>query len=67
MLCEKGASPFTRQSRLLMTLKKKPSENIAGKGENAGTPQCFLSILKRISVCKLHLQWNLVTSHFDGS
>ena len=24
------------QSRLLMTLKKKPFENIVGKGENAG-------------------------------
>ena len=27
---------FTTQSRLLTTLKKKPFENIVGKGENAG-------------------------------
>ena len=28
--------PFTTQSQLLTTLKKKPFENIVGKGENAG-------------------------------
>ena len=39
---------FTTQSRLLTTLRKKPLENIVGKGENAGiqhfhiSPQCFL-------------------------
>ena len=27
---------FTSQSQLLMTLKKKPFENIVGKGHNAG-------------------------------
>ena len=37
-------------------LKKKPFENIVGKGENAGNqhfllfPQCFLTNPKRISV-----------------
>ena len=29
------------QSQLLITLGKKPIENIVGKGENAGNPQCF--------------------------
>ena len=47
---------MTNQKRLLMTtqfLKKKPFENIAGKGENAGYqhfllfPQCFLPIPKK--------------------
>ena len=39
-----------------MTLKKKPSENIVGKGENAGNqhfllfPQCFLPFQKQISI-----------------
>ena len=28
--------PFTTQSRLLTNLKKKPFENIVGRGENAG-------------------------------
>ena len=52
---------FTTQSKLLLTLRKKPYENIVGKGENAGNqhflffPQCFLPIPKRISVFKLHL------------
>ena len=45
----------------LTSLKKKPFENIVGKGENAGNhhfllfPQCFLPTPKRISVFKLHL------------
>ena len=30
------ALPFTTQSGLLTTLRKKPYENIVGKGENAG-------------------------------
>ena len=30
--------PFTTLSRLLTTPKKKPFENIVGKGENAGSP-----------------------------
>ena len=39
-----------------MTLRKKPFENIVGKGENAGNqhfllfPQCFLSFPKQISI-----------------
>ena len=47
--------PFTTQSILLTTLRKKPSENIVGKGENAGKqhfllfPQCFLLFTKQIS------------------
>ena len=55
------SKPFITQSRVLMTLKKKkPSENIVGKGENAGNQhfllftQCFPPIPKRISVLKLH-------------
>ena len=41
---------FTTQSRLFTTLKKKPFENIVGKGENSSNqhflnfPQCFLPI-----------------------
>ena len=50
---------FTTQSCLLMTLKKKPFENIVGKEKNAGDhyflpfPNCFLAIPKIISVFKL--------------
>ena len=39
---------FTTQSQILMTLRKRPFENIVGKGENAAKqhfilfPQCFL-------------------------
>ena len=46
---------LTTQSQILMTLKRKPFENIEGKGENAGNqhfllfPQCFLPIPRRIS------------------
>ena len=46
--------PVTTQSRLLMTLRKKPFENIVGEGENAGYQhfllfsQCFLSLRKPI-------------------
>ena len=42
-----------KRSRLLTTLRKNPSKNIVGKGENTGEqhfllfPQCFLPILKR--------------------
>ena len=52
---------FTRQSRLLTTLEKKPFENIAGEGENAGNqhfllfPQCFLPFPKQISIFRSHL------------
>ena len=52
---------FTTQSELLTTLKKKPFENIVGKGENADDQhflpfaQCFLTIPKIIPVFKLHL------------
>ena len=51
-----STEPFTTQSRLLMTLGKKPFENIVGKGENAGNqhfplfPQCFLPFPKQISI-----------------
>ena len=47
---------FTAESRLLMTLKKKPFDNIVGKGENAGKqrfllfPLCFLPFQKQISI-----------------
>ena len=43
---------FTTQSQLLTTLRKKPFENMMGKGENAGNqhfflfPQCFLPFPK---------------------
>ena len=45
------------QSQLLKTLKKKPSENIVEKGENAGNqhfllfPQCFPSYPEQILPC----------------
>ena len=51
---------FTSQSQLLTTLKKKPFENIVGKGENAVNqhfllfPQCFLPFSKYISFFKPH-------------
>ena len=44
-----------------MTLRKKPFENIVGKGENAGNqdfllfPQCFLLIPKQITIFLLLL------------
>ena len=49
---------FTTQSRLSMILRKKPFENIVGKGENAGNqhfllfPQCFLHFTKQSSFFK---------------
>ena len=52
---------FTKQFWLLTTLKKKPFENIIGKGENTVNQgfllfeQCFLPFLKEISICKSHL------------
>ena len=52
---------LTTQSRLLTTLRKKPFENIVGKGENAGNkhfllfPQCFISFSKQISIFQSHL------------
>ena len=52
---------FTAQSRLLTTLYKKPVENIAGKGENAGNqhfllfPQCFQAFPNQISILQSHL------------
>ena len=52
---------FTAQSRLLTTLRKKPFENIVGKGENAGNqhfllfPQCFLSFPQQISIVQSQL------------
>ena len=37
---------FTMQSRLLMTLKKKPFENIVGKEENASLSTMFSTLPK---------------------
>ena len=48
--------PFPIETRLLTTLRKKPFENIVGKGENAGNqhfllfPQCFLTFPEQFSV-----------------
>ena len=48
--------PFTAQSRLITTLRKKPFENIVGKGENAGNQHFliflpyFLPIPQQISI-----------------
>ena len=58
---DREINSLPNKSRLLMTLDKKPFENIVRKGENAAKqhfllfPQCFLPILKRISVVKLHV------------
>ena len=52
---------FTTQSRLLTTPRKKPFENIVGKGENAGNqhfllfPQCFLPYQRQELSFELHL------------
>ena len=56
-----GLSLKLIKTRPLTILKKKPFENVVGKGENAGNqyfllfPQCFLAIQRRISVFKFHL------------
>ena len=62
------------QSRLLMTLRKKPFENIVGKGEYASKrkqhfllfPQCFLLYATQIqsfeSCLNCHLQLLLISS-----
>ena len=39
-----------------MTLGKKPLENIVGKGENAGNPQCFLWVF--MIFCHFHQSLN---------
>ena len=55
------------ESRRLMTHRKKPFENIVGKGENAGYqhfllfPQCFLPFLEQISIFHSHLFCRLQT------
>ena len=47
---------FTTESQILMTLGKRPPENIVAKGENAGNqhfllfPQCFPSFPNQISI-----------------
>ena len=52
---------FTTQSQLLTTLRKKPDENIMGKGENADNQhfllfsQCFLFYQRHKSSFKQHL------------
>ena len=66
-----GGYLFTTQSRLLKILEMEPFENILGNGENAGDqhfllyPQCFLSVLKRISVFKFHLSFRYSISTFS--
>ena len=51
---------YTTQSRLLTTLRKKASENIVGKGDNAGNqhfllvPQCFLLKKKKRETPSFH-------------
>ena len=52
---------LTTQSRLLTTLRRKPFENIVGKGENAGNlhfllfPHCFLPFLCQCSIFESYL------------
>ena len=43
--------PFTKQSQILTTLRKKPSESIVGKVEIAGK-QHFLLFLQCFLLCK---------------
>ena len=54
-VCDKDLYLYTTQSRLLMTLSKKPFENIVGKGENTGYQSqkefLFLSYIYFV-VCK---------------
>ena len=48
--------PFTTQFQLLTTLRKRPFENIIGKGENADNPsQCRLvkSLINTLSNYKI--------------
>ena len=45
LICQGFAYLFSTQSQLLMTMKKKPFENIVGKEENAGN-QHFLLFLQ---------------------
>ena len=60
LLCP-GHQPFTTQSQLSTTLKKKPFENIMGEGENTDDQhfllflQCLLPIPRRISFFNLLL------------
>ena len=57
-----------------MSLKKKPFENIVGKGENAGNQhfllflQCFLLFPKQISIFQSHLfcRLQMLLYIFDG-
>ena len=52
------ASSFAAQSRILTTLRKRPFENVVGKGEHAGyhyflhLSQCFLPYAWHISCFK---------------
>ena len=52
---------MTTKLELIWTLRKKPFENIVGKGENTGYqhfllfPQCFLPFRTQISIFKAHL------------
>ena len=60
---------FTRQSRLLTTLRKRPFQNIERKGENAGNqhfllfPQCFPPFpiinfkIQSFLVCQVQIQY----------
>ena len=56
---------FTTQFKLLTTLRKKPFENIEGKGENAGDqhfllfPHRYLLCPKQISIFEPHLLFSL--------
>ena len=40
--------PFSTQSRLIATLRKKPFENFLGKGEHAGNHNVFYTIKDKI-------------------
>ena len=47
------------------TLRKRPFENIAGKGENAGFPLCFLPIPKHILIFQLPLCFLSISKHIS--
>ena len=64
-ICRYWYQPFTKQSRVLMTLRKKSFENIVGKVDNSDNhhfllfPQCFLSFPKQTAFFQSQLSCHL--------
>ena len=72
-LSPKVSWPFSTQTWLLTSLKKKAFENIVGKEENAGNkhfllfPQCFLLFPKQISIFESELLSSANALNLDKS